>query len=379
MDKPYEESRPQEVARSVSSRLPVSPHVSIKDIRQAETYSTHYEQRYRSLRNDQIQQLRGEHESARRRLREAIGEEHTDALRRRLHELQIAMRQRLKPPSGPDLDYAAVHRERNEAASAFLRDRGVSEDRIRHAAAASRFPALRDPIVDARNISRVIAGGDVPPSVMHHITPAPGWTIVEPPYGGWQQGWDPWTVGGFSWIPLQITQPEIGFVVNDILLFDFDASDIDIGQYTADAQIAFWFTPSTPGLVEVWVEAQCGKALHDLDLVDEWGVSDSSSSQNNYIMMHVLHPNVTGPSLSQTSWFLWNSDGDTEHITREFVSPGDVAFHHLFSDGPVEAHQPVVVRVGTRSVAGSRTNDMEVRSTSTFRWFIRSVQLRTTG
>jgi hypothetical protein len=379
MDKPYEESRPQEAARSVSSRLPVSPHVSMKDIRQAETYSTHYDQRYRSLRNDQIQQLRGEHESARRRLREAIGEEHADALRLRLHELQVAMRRRLKPPSGPDLDYAAVHRERNEAASAFLRDRGVSEDRIRHAVAASHFPALRDQIVDARNISRVIAAGDVPPSVMHHITPAPGWTIVEPPYGGWQQGWDPWTIGGFSWIPLQITQPEIGFVVNDILLFDLDASDIDIGQYTADAQIAFWFTPSAPGLVEVWVEAQCGKALHDLDLVDEWGVSDSSSSQNNYIMMHVLHPNVTGPSLSQTSWFLCDSNGDTAHITREFVSPGDVAFHHLFSDGPVLAHQPVVVRVGTRSVAGSRTNDMEVRSTSTFRWFIRSVQLRTTG
>jgi hypothetical protein len=96
-------------------------------------------------------------------------------------------------------------------------------------------------------------------------------------------------------------------------------------------------------------------------------------------MMHVLHPNVTGPSLSETSWFLVNSDGDSAHITRELVSPGDVAIHHLFSDGPVEAHQPVVVRVGTRSVAGAWTNDMEVRSTSTFRWFIRSVQLRTTG
>jgi hypothetical protein len=210
MDKPYEESRPQEAARSVSSRLPVSPHVRMKDIRQAETYSAHYEQRYRSLRNDQIQQLRGEHESARRRLREAIGEEHADELRLRLRELQVAMRRRLEPPSGPDLDYAAVHRERNEAASAFLRDRGVSEDRIRHAAAASHFPALRAQIVDARNISRVIAAGDVPPSVMHHSTPAPGWTIVEPPYGGWQQGWDPWTIGGFSWIPTQITQPEIG-------------------------------------------------------------------------------------------------------------------------------------------------------------------------
>jgi hypothetical protein len=96
-------------------------------------------------------------------------------------------------------------------------------------------------------------------------------------------------------------------------------------------------------------------------------------------MMHVLHPNVNGPSLSQTSWFSWDSDGDTEHITREFVSPGNVAFHHLFSDGPVEAHQPVVVRVGTRSEAISMTNDMAIRSTSTFRWFIRSVQLRTTG
>lgn len=49
--------------------------------------------------------------------------------------------------------------------------------------------------------------------------------------------------GCYTWIPFQQTEPATGFVANEILLFDYDASDFDQGQYLADSQVEFWFTP----------------------------------------------------------------------------------------------------------------------------------------
>lgn len=378
MNTPRDDSCPQEAAWSSTSRLPLSPYVKLADVKRAEECGTDYDQRYRRLLNQEILERRVAHESAQRTLRDVIGEEHAYALRLRLDELKAATRRRLEPPAGLDLDFAAVHRDRIAQASAFLRDRGVTEERIRAAAAGIHLPSPRHHLVDARNITKVVAADQVPPSVMNHIAPGPGFTLVHPPYDGWQQGRSGWSLAGFTWITQLVTEPETGFVANEIYLFDVDASDIDQGQYQADSQIVFWFIPSGTGLVEAWVEAQCGKARHELRLEDEWGFSDSHTQQTNYLMMHVLHPNVTGPSLSETSRFIWNSD-ETETVSREFVSPGNLAFHHLFSDGPVTAGQPVVIRVGTRSMDSSITNDVAVYSTSTFRWFIRSAQVRTTG
>jgi hypothetical protein len=378
MNTPRDDSCPQEAAWSSTSRLPLSPYVKLADVTQAEECGTDYDQRYRRLLNQEIQERRVAHESAQRTLRDVIGEEHAYALRLRLSDLKAATCRRLEPPAGLDLDFTAVHRDRMAQASAFLRDRGVTEARIRAAAAGIPVPAPRHHLVDVHHITKVVAADQVPPAVMDHITPSPGFTLVHPPYGGWQQGRNGWGLGGFTWITQLVTQPETGFVANEIFLFDGDASDVDQGQYQADSQIVFWFIPPGTGLVEAWVELQCGKARHEVRLEDEWGFSNSRTQQANYVMMHVLHPNVTGPSLSETSRFILDS-AETGTNSREYVSPGNLAFHHLFSDGPVTAGQPVVIRVGTRSMDSSFTNDVEVYSTSTFRWFIRSVQLRTTG
>ena len=370
-------SYPLQAARSSNSQVPLSAQVTPADIKRTEEYDQDYEQRYRTLRNAQLQKFRAERDAARRRLHEAIGADHAYALRLRLHDLKALTRRRLTPPAGLDLDFEGVHRDRIGQAAAFLRDRGITEAAIKTALAGVHH-TVKDHLIDARNITKVIADEEVPQTVKNHITPQSGFAIRHPPYDGWQQGRDGWSPGGFTWITHLETDPWTGLVANEIYLFDVDASDIDLGQYVADSQIVFWFVPPSHGLVEAWVEVQCGKAVHELSLSDEWGVSDSSTTQVNFIMMHVLHGNVTGPTFSETSRFNWNSD-ETESVRREWVFPGNVSFHHLFSDGPVDANQPVLVRVGTRSTDFSRTNDMAVRSTSTFRWFIRSVQVRTTG
>jgi hypothetical protein len=92
-------------------------------------------------------------------------------------------------------------------------------------------------------------------------------------------------------------------------------------------------------------------------------------------MMHVLHPNVNGPSFGEMSRFNWNTNV-TQVVEREFLTPGGDFFAHLFSNGPVGAGQVVEIRAGTASQDGSITNDMEIESASRFRYSIRSVAFR---
>jgi hypothetical protein len=360
---------------SSTSRLPVSKNVSVSDVKEAEAYAEDYDRRVRALRSAQIHDARRARDAARRRFVEELGAEHAHALRWRLRELADEARRSLEPPRGWDRDFGEVHEQRRAAAIAFLGDRGVPEERLRHAVAGLRVP-LPGQLLDVINVGRLIHYTDVPPDVIEPGPEPTDWTIMAPPYGGWQHATDGWSPGGFSWITGFDADPLSGLVRNEILLFDYDAGDVDHGQMVMDSQVAFWYTPPSTGLVEALIEAQCGVGLHELQLTDEWGWSDSSTTQTNYIMMHVLHGNVGGPSLAEMSRYHCESD-DSESFQHEYLVRGETYWVHLFSDGPVPAQQPVVIRVGTRSADGSFTNDVSVRSNSTFRWFIRAVHLRT--
>jgi hypothetical protein len=366
-----------EPTRSNSYRLPLSPQVTEKDFCKAGEYLQQYEQRYRQLQAQRAAELRARVDTARRRLREVIGAENYWALRLRMEELKTEARQALRPPGGLDLEFTTVNEKRIEQAAAFLRDRGVDIDQYRRTLEEVRLPMPFHSNVGVLNVGKVIADAQVPADVLDRSPEPPEWTLVRPPYEGWQQGTHFWTSSGFYWIPFLETDPQTGFVANVILLANPDAGDDDGASCTADSQLSFWYTPSSTGLIEVWVEAQCGEGVHDVRLENEWGTSASSTWHKNFLMMHVLHPQVTGPSLAQVSDSVWIDDWAGLH--RQLVVPGDIHWAHLFSDGPVPAHEPVVVRVGTRSDDTSWSNDVSVRSDSNFRWFIRSVQLRTTA
>ncbi len=92
-------------------------------------------------------------------------------------------------------------------------------------------------------------------------------------------------------------------------------------------------------------------------------------------MMHVLHPNVAGPSFARMSRFDWKTDV-TQFVQREFLAQGGIFTARLFSDGPVPGNQFVEIRAGTRSNDGSITNDVEIHSLSVFRWFLQAVHVR---
>ena len=92
-------------------------------------------------------------------------------------------------------------------------------------------------------------------------------------------------------------------------------------------------------------------------------------------MMHVIHPNVSGPAFAEMSHFLWNTDV-TGVIDRQFLNVGGVYSARLFSSGPVQQNQVVEIRAGTRSQDGSITNDMEINSLSAFRWSLGTVWVR---
>jgi hypothetical protein len=92
-------------------------------------------------------------------------------------------------------------------------------------------------------------------------------------------------------------------------------------------------------------------------------------------MMHVLHPNVTAPSLALMSDFSVATDGSNTY-DREFLTRGGAFAAQLFSDGPVAAGQWVMIRAGTRSDDWTMTNDMEIHSKSSFRWALERVRVR---
>jgi hypothetical protein len=156
---------------------------------------------------------------------------------------------------------------------------------------------------------------------------------------------------------------------------DCPSAGIDWGWATADTQVAFNFMAPAAGLVEVVIEAESGLAVHELDTVDEWGWSQSTTTQQNFLMMHVLHPNVTGPSFAEMSSFVWDTD-KTHHEKQEKLARGQTFFASLFSDGPVARGDVVEVRAGTRNDDSCVTDDVEIHSKSQFHWALRSVRVR---
>ena len=78
----------------------------------------------------------------------------------------------------------------------------------------------------------------------------------------------------------------IGLIGNINHIQDTDASDNDIGYMKYASNLYFWYQMPTAGLLEVWIEAQCRGLHHRVSLFDEWGWSDSSVNQHNYLTLN---------------------------------------------------------------------------------------------
>jgi hypothetical protein len=323
------------------------------------------------------------------RLRRLLGPDWAD-LRELMRRERLAVRDLLQPPQGLESSYEDVNEARRQKADAFLRSRKVSREELAtirtdyHAAIADVLSPSDKNITPGfhlhSNLDRWLSLSPfhqhaLPWGAIDSSQDPHGWQIFQPPFFGFNFGFVPVHNDNFVVDRIHTLNPSVGDVGISITMDDGDAGDFDYASGDGFSEIAFGFVPPTAGLVEVLIDAQCVEATHRLRTTDEWGWSDSSTGQTNYLVLNVLHPNVSEPSYAVMSDFEVDTDDDTS-VERENLTRGAHYFAQLFSAGPVPAGQSVVVCAGTRSFDLSGTNDVSIHSASDFRWFISSVEVR---
>ena len=350
----------------------------------ADSVGRDYERRQKEAAESHERAVSRVVEEARAEIHDLLGPETLRTLRSLKRRELTALQERLQPPGGPTRNFDDENRARKSRLDRFLGERGIAPARLNEIARTHFAQARALVELDRSTLGEAIAmrfhGG-----VFHTWVGAEGviadphrFFVFEPPFDGGQTGFSvsrspqAYRVAVNREVALDL---DAGLVGHTLFLDIIDASDVDLAHGIADTQVAFWFQAPVTGLVEILIEAQSGLATHDLSVEDEWGWSDSDTRQNNFLMMHVLHPNVTAPSFAPMSDFFAATD-DTNSYHHEFLTRGGDFAARLFSDGPVSANQWMVIRAGTRSDDWTMTNDMEIHSASRFQWFIKRVHVR---
>lgn len=359
--------------------MPFDLDVPEADRRRTEEVAEDHDRRRRSAAEIRDVRLADTVERGNQRIRDLLGEENWLSLRKRMHGERVRFRDLLQPPAGLDADYEALDAQRRANVQAYFDSLGVDETELKRIVAETRA-AVQELLPRTEATGGYAswlhdAQAPTPPDQGGSRDDPHAWTPFRPPYPGTQQGFDPHNLGGFRIGRAHALDRFTGLTGHDLTLDNNDADDFDNGWAVVDTQIGFNFRAPATGAVEIFIEARCGRALHELRVVDEFGVSDSSTTQENFLMMHVLHPNVTAPSFALMSRFNWNTDR-TGVIVREFLAQGGAFTARLFSNGPIQRGQTVHIRAGTRSSDGSITNDMEINSKSTMRWSLGTVWAR---
>jgi hypothetical protein len=287
------------------------------------------------------------------------------------------------PPRGPEMSKAEVdqfRREQREKSGGILRELGVEVLTLQSLAkqAADRLQELTPPPMfrDGRRVMIQLLS-EVPVEFLAH-THNP-WIIVGPPYG-WSWWYDGST-NGVNFIPTLHLDAGIGLIGNVSALRDSNASDNDYAHIKFSTAVSFWYQMPTTGLIEVWIEAIEMSCHHNLTLIDEFGWSDSSVNQHNYV---TLKASVGGSASelqrAEMSWF--TESGHTEGFwDHRNLSDGATYWVNLVSDPSVilPAGSWVLVEVGTLNFHSCLANDVEIYSTMDFSWVIKSVIIRSTG
>jgi hypothetical protein len=287
----------------------------------------------------------------------------------------------LKNPEGLGIfpeDTRRLQVQRQEASQAFLRRLGIAVEKIHAVNKSTRTKLKRlvspTPTKDGKPVILILQ--DSVPSDIRAGKTNP-WEIKTPPYPGW--AWDySGYVAGFSFEPTLYLDSPSGLVGNNNYLWDSSASDFDYGFVGYNTAVGFWYKMPKAGLVEVWIKAQCAHNLHYCALYDEWGWSDSSVYQRDYLTMKATSPSSDVLSMSQMSW--WYEDGyNSGFWSNHYLTEGSTYWAHLYSDVSFQKDAWVYVLVGTRTWNYCFANDVEVYSDAKFKWFIQAVYVRSTG
>jgi hypothetical protein len=346
--------------------------------RLAEEVGADHAQRERAAVEARAERLGAVLDRGRMQVRESLGTERWVELRRRMREARADFFDLFQPPADRGDEYDALNAARIESVHKFLADAGVSTERLRaiHHAVNQEVAGLVPAVNSVPGYADWLHPAERPVRAADFADDPHAWRTFRAPYGGWQTGHSTFSSGGsFAVNFTHHLDTNAGLVGNTITLTNTDASDFDNGWAVLDTQVKVWFQAPVTGVVETFIEARAGRGLHSVQVTDEFGTSDSSTTQQNWHMAHVLHPNVSQPSFGFFSRFNLATDNNA-NVQREYIRQGQVYTSRLFSDGPIPQGQWVEIRVGTRSQDGSITNDMEIRSLSEFRWFLQAVSVR---
>lgn len=370
--------------------MPFDPELSEREHAQADEVSADYDRR--AARDAEALAAREADvvERGSQAARALLGAENWQALRRRVDEERRAFSDALQPPAGLGANYEALVSDRRTVMRKYVEGLGIDTGRLREIRdrTAVELTGLR-PAVDAETVGfaswlepdRMLttAHADTHDAGTHdagtHDDPH-AWFTFRAPFPGFQSGFGPGNnTGAFRTAANRITNTASGQVGYDLMTDNNDASDVDQGGGTVDAQMAFRFRAPTAGQVEIQIDARCDDCLHQLRTVDEFGFSSSSTEQRNFLMAHVVHPAVNGPSTALMSRFVWNTDDDS-FVQRRFLQLGGLFGARLRSNGNVRQGDVFDVRAGTRGIDGILTNDVSIHSLSSFRWTLQSVFVR---
>jgi hypothetical protein len=363
--------------------MPFDPELSERECAQADEVSEDYDRRAGRDAETLAAREADVAERGRREVRELVGVETWQSLQRRVREERRVLSDALQPPAGLAANYEALVTDRRTAMRKYVEDLGIDAGRLREIRdrVAVELTGLR-PVDDGESAGfaswlepeRMLTVADTHDAGTHDDPHA--WSTFRAPFPGFQSGFGPGNnTGAFRTRANRITNTASGQVGYDLMTDNNDASDVDQGGGTVDAQMAFRFRAPATGQVEIQIDARCDESLHQLRTVDEFGFSSSSTEQRNFLMAHVVHPAVNGPSTALMSRFVWNADVDS-FVQRRFLQLGGLFGARLRSNGTVRQGDVFDVRAGTRGIDGIITNDVSIHSLSSFRWTLQGVFVR---
>jgi hypothetical protein len=312
-----------------------------------------------------------------------LGDDKYEKLRAFVKEQKRAKAKMLLPLRGPEMSPEQIERlrtERKEEAQSALRELGVDVDQLRKlrektAAVITELTPDR-PIRDGKPVT-VLLPSEVPQEIRTRQTNP--WSVVGPPYG-WSWWYDG-SVAGFTFIPTLFLDASVGFVGNNSFLRDSDASDNDYAHMKYATAVNFWYQMPTPGLVEVWIEAVSKGSHHYLSLWDEFGWSNASVFQHDYLTLRASSGGSASElQLAEMSGF-WAKDYTEGYWHHDLLTDDGTYYVHLVSDPHVliPTGAWVLVEVGMLNFHSSLSNDVEVYSTMDFSYVIKSVSVHSTG
>ncbi|GAB4365151.1 MAG: hypothetical protein Kow00121_01480 [Elainellaceae cyanobacterium] len=320
------------------------------------------------------------------KLRSLLGDEKYAELRAYIAAEKREKARALLPPHGPQMsreDLQKLQAHKYEKSLLFLHKLGVelsdlkALNKVNSNAQNQLIPPA--PERDGKPVG-LIPPNEVPEEIRHDskvaIAPATAaWTAYRPPFPGWAWSYS-WSSSGFGINFDRFLDTAAGLVGSWTYLTDGDASDGDVAWLGYNSSIGFWYQMPSAGLLDVWIEVQPALDRHYLSLSDEWGWSDSSVAQRNYLTLKGTAGTASsGISLAEMSWF--TESGYTDgYWDVQYLTSGSTYWAHLYSDIAFAAGQWVYVEVGNRNWNYCFANDVSEYSFTDFRWYIKSVWVR---